>query len=73
MVIGQREKPKISTIVLIDVDFVISRRFSSDIFSWLGKRGIEEPFFLANGFGINGQLHYLQNDVIVLAYATRSR
>eukprot|EP00112_Aurelia_sp_Birch-Aquarium-sp1_P006048 Seg1675.11 transcript_id=Seg1675.11/GoldUCD/mRNA.D3Y31 product="CTTNBP2 N-terminal-like protein" protein_id=Seg1675.11/GoldUCD/D3Y31 len=72
MVIGQREKPTISTIVLIDVDFVISRRFSSDIFSWLGKRGMEESFYLANGCGINSQLHYLQSNVIVLAYATRS-
>ena len=67
-----REKPNNSTIVLIDVDFVISRKLSSDIFVWLGKRGSNESFYIPNGMGVNSQQHFLQNDVIVLAYATRS-
>ncbi|XP_065070047.1 cortactin-binding protein 2-like [Rhopilema esculentum] len=44
-----RERPKCSTIILIDVDFILNRKLSSDVFVWLGKRGTEEPFYLSNG------------------------
>ncbi|XP_065070067.1 cortactin-binding protein 2-like [Rhopilema esculentum] len=67
-----RERPKCSTIILIDVDFILNRKLPSDVFVWLGKRGTEEPFYLSNGIGVNSQLYYLQNDVIVLAYATKT-
>lgn len=60
-----------STIILIDVDFVISQNLSSDIFVWLGKRGSDDSFYIPNGMGVNNQEHFLHNDVIVLAYATR--
>ena len=71
LVESNQEKPKSTTIILIDVDFVISQKLSSDIFVWLGKRGSEESFYIPNGMGVNSQQHFLQSDVIVLAYATR--
>jgi len=65
------DKLNCSTIVLIDVDFVISRKLSSDIFVWLGKRGADQSFYIPNGMGVDTQQYFLQSDVIVLAYATR--
>ena len=67
------EKKKHTTLILIDVDYVIEKQFASEIFTWLGSRGSAESFYITNGINLDNEPYFLQDDVIVLAYATRSK
>eukprot|EP00794_Sanderia_malayensis_P006059 gene6059-6761_t len=67
---GAAKKTLQSTIVLIDVDFVTANHFSSDILLLFDKRGPTANF--SNELDVNSTEYSIHEDVIVLAYASRS-